>query len=119
MLQARFLLSKGFGWQDDLEFCPVVLDSQPQLLQQLQNDSSNTNTNQNTHTPLNSSSSTFSSPSYTISPPTQQQQQVNISPSQSKSNSTPLTHTPRAKKVLDIVNPHTGLRVGSPSTRVL
>ncbi|KAG0683603.1 hypothetical protein C6P42_000631 [Pichia californica] len=26
----------------------------------------------------------------------------------------PILHTPRAKKVLDIVNPHTGMRVGSP-----
>lgn len=108
MLHTRFLLSKGFGWQDDLEFCPVVLDAR-----QNHDGVAGLSTHNDTTSPATTASSTTSSGASLSS--------STASPTASASGRTasPLIHAPRAKKVLEIVNPHTGLRVGSPAARAL
>lgn len=136
MLHTRFLLSKGFGWQDDLEFCPVVLDSN-NTLQNQSIDNSPTALYNSIQSPSSSSSSTTATATATSASVSTTEQTANpITPPNSSLNphfnsistkssintntnttASPILHTPRAKKVLDIVNPHTGMRVGSPSSR--
>ncbi|CEP22529.1 unnamed protein product [Cyberlindnera jadinii] len=84
----RLSASKGFELEDDLEFCPEIQYSPSQQSY--------------THHKFNPYTSTSFSP--TVSPT-----------SQNATTNSPKTITPRAKKVLEIVNPVTGLRVGSPN----
>lgn len=114
MLHTRFLLSKGFGWQDDLEFCPVVLDA-PQNDDGVAGLSTHNDTTSPATTAPSTTSSTASLSSSTASPTAS----ATATASASGRTASPLIHAPRAKKVLEIVNPHTGLRVGSPAARAL
>ncbi|QPG75578.1 hypothetical protein FOA43_002935 [Brettanomyces nanus] len=80
--RTRFMSSKGFELEDDIEFCPQIV-------------------NFANHSPVqthssNIKNSVFMSPS---SPSTHQR--------------SPRVHTPRVRKALDIVNPHTGMRIES------
>ena len=79
-------LAKGFDWQDDLLFCPTPL-SQMQSQSQLQTQLKSPSTPTTASTQATTTATTTSTP--------------------------PASHTPRPKRVLDIVNPHTGLRVAS------
>lgn len=127
MLQTRFLLSKGFGWQDDLEFCPVVLDAAAAPGDNASGAKTAADSSQHYFVPTDAAAAA----AYTLqhSPPSSAASSAAAgsastaatSPNTSLSARTasPLIHTPRAKKILDIVNPHTGLRVGSPSARTL
>ncbi|GMG48768.1 unnamed protein product [Ambrosiozyma monospora] len=113
--------SKGFEIDDDLEFCPDVIHghnkfnaftSSPVFSPQGSPSSSNnvpltpnamvaTTTYSNSNTNANASSlSSSSSPKGVVSPV--------------HSSGSPRAHTPRVRKVLQIVNPHTGMRIGSP-----
>jgi hypothetical protein len=83
-------LAKGFDWQDDLLFCPTPLSqmqSQMQSQSQLQTQLKSPSTPTTASTQATTTATTISTP--------------------------PASHTPRPKRVLDIVNPHTGLRVAS------
>lgn len=127
MLHTRFLLSKGFGWQDDLEFCPVVLDAAAAPGDNASGAKTAADSSQHYFVPTDAAAAA----AYTLqhSPPSSaassaaagSASNAATSPNTSLSARTasPLIHTPRAKKILDIVNPHTGLRVGSPSARTL
>lgn len=109
MLHTRFLLSKGFGWQDDLEFCPVVLDAAAAPGDNASGAKTAADSSQHYFVPTDAAAAAGSASTAATSPNT----------SLSARTGSPLIHTPRAKKILDIVNPHTGLRVGSPSARTL
>lgn len=92
--RARLSASKGFDVEDDMEFCPEIPQSQAY-----------------THHKFNPYTSTSFSP--TVSP-TAQPATTN-SPKGDAMHMSPRAGTPRAKKVIEIVNPVTGLKVGSPS----
>lgn len=85
----RYYLSKSFDAEDDLEFCPDIPES----------------------VPLNSSPTFKKFNPYTasvFSPTAHHGESSNVSLS-------PRVLTPRVKKPLDIVNPHTRVRVASPA----
>jgi len=107
--RARFNASKGFDLEDDLEFCPEIHEYHT--------------THQSHHRFNPYTSHTFSpqnSPStssaHTTSPITRKDLNGHGNGNGNHGhNDVPKVVTPRAKKVLDIVNPATGLRVGSPA----
>lgn len=90
----RYYLSKSFDLEDDLEFCPDI----PENL------------------PFNSSPTFKKFNPYTASvfSPTVQPAELSI-PAIPSVPSLPRVSTPRTKKVIEIVNPHTKVRVGSPA----
>ncbi|CUM64402.1 uncharacterized protein PRCAT00002005001 [Priceomyces carsonii] len=89
----RYYLSKSFDIEDDMEFCPDIPDagsgSSPTIKR------------------FNPYTATFFSPGQDHQTSTQ-----NSPPSDS--SHPPRIHTPRVKKPLEIVNPHSKVRVGSP-----
>lgn len=93
----RYYLSKLFDVEDDLEFCPDIPDS------------------------LNTSPTIKKFNPYTASvfSPSQELNGTSSVSSNSSSNasSSPRVHTPRIKKPLEIINPQTKMRVGSPATK--
>ncbi|KAK6453915.1 beta-1,6-N-acetylglucosaminyltransferase [Scheffersomyces xylosifermentans] len=94
----RYYLSKSFDIEDDLEFCPDIPDS------------------------LNTSPTIKKFNPYTatvFSPSQELHQNSNATSSNTGSNasSSPRVHTPRIKKPLEIINPQTKMRVGSPATK--
>ncbi|CAM9021513.1 unnamed protein product [Wickerhamomyces anomalus] len=95
--RARFNASKGFDLEDDLEFCPEIHEHHT-----VQHHRFNPYTS-HTFSPQNSPSA---SSAHTTSPVTKKDL---------GQSDTPKVITPRAKKVLEIVNPATGLRVASPA----
>lgn len=101
--RARFNVSKGFELEDDLEFCPEI--------HEIRN-------NHFTHHKFNPYTTTTYSPQVSptlsnnnASPTTKTTTPIN----KNVSPASPRVITPRAKKVLEIVNPVTGLRVSSPA----
>lgn len=96
--RARFNASKGFDLEDDLEFCPEIHEHHT-----VQHHKFNPYTS-HTFSPQASPSTPSA---HTTSPITKKD--INAG------NDGPKVITPRAKKVLDIVNPATGLRVSSPA----
>ncbi|SGZ48384.1 CIC11C00000004122 [Sungouiella intermedia] len=89
----RYYLSKSFDAEDDLEFCPDIPES----------------------VPLNSSPTFKKFNPYTasvFSPTATQGDQPMSNPS------SPRVLTPRIKKPIDIVNPHTKARIGTSSPAV-
>ncbi|OUM55292.1 hypothetical protein BVG19_g4800 [[Candida] boidinii] len=144
--RARFMCSKGFELEDDIEFCPDI-----QLNIIASNNNNNNNGKFNPYTSI-----TFSPNGSAILPATPTMDHSSLSPVDlnpsdilSKTTGTnnttatttattttattttttptnelirpsspsPKNFTPRVKKILEIVNPHTGLRVGSPVLR--
>lgn len=89
----RYYLSKLFDAEDDLEFCPEI----PEFA-----GSSPTTKKFNPYT-----ASVFSPTTSAAEP----------SSLQLASQQSTRVHTPRAKKVIEIVNPHTKVRVGSPALK--
>lgn len=87
------MLGKGFDIEDDMEFCPEITEKLPE-------ESSGLKFNPYT-------SSTFS--------PKTSPQPISSPLVKGENISSPRTMTPRTKKVLDIVNPATGMRVASPA----
>lgn len=128
-LNARFLSSKGFDWVDDLEFCPYINNDWQAAnnINEAQsmdmrigngNESNNINVNGNGNG-VNGNTLTSSNSSSIITNPTTPNTPCNYSTNSTVNNlnsisSTTSFNTPRAKKILEIVNPHTGMRVGSP-----
>ncbi|CCH44431.1 hypothetical protein BN7_3995 [Wickerhamomyces ciferrii] len=96
--RARFHASKGFDLEDDLEFCPEIHEHHA-----VQHHRFNPYTS-HTFSPKNSPSTIAVD---TTSPITRKDYTT--------TNESPKNITPRAKKVLEIVNPATGLRVSSPA----
>lgn len=96
MIHNTFLSAKSFDIEDDLQFCPAVLDSLP--------------TPPATHPQATPSTITSTS----TSTPTAVAVGVGAAAAAATTATTPLAVTPRIKKALDIINPHTGLRVASP-----
>lgn len=95
--RARLNAQKGFDLEDDMEFCPEI----PQA-------------NNFTHHKFNPYTSSTFSP--TVSPTSQNAHTTSPLPKKENAdNMSPRGITPRAKKVLEIVNPLTGMRVGSPA----
>lgn len=95
--RARFNASKGFDLEDDLEFCPEIHEHHTVQHHRFNPYKSHA------FSPQNSPSS---SSVHTTSPVTKK----DYGPSDA-----PKVITPRAKKVIEIVNPATGLRVSSPA----
>ncbi|CDK27218.1 unnamed protein product [Kuraishia capsulata CBS 1993] len=89
--RARFMSSKGFEFEDDVEFCPDIPEKVFAHSQQHQ---------QHSQQHSNQGSSSDSSPRVA-----------------KVGSPSPKFATPRVKKALDIVNPATGMRVGSPSLK--
>ncbi|KAG5420813.1 hypothetical protein I9W82_002694 [Candida metapsilosis] len=87
----RYYMSKSFDIEDDLEFCPETVD----------------------HKRFNPYTSTSFSPSQEL-PQHSAAPQSSISGSGTQS---PRVSTPRIKKALEIVNPQTRMRVGSPASQ--
>ncbi|KAI5949819.1 hypothetical protein KGF57_004642 [Candida theae] len=95
----RYYLSKSFDIEDDLEFCPEIVD------RSVHNSSGMKKFNPHT-------SASFS--------PSQEYAQHSGVSQENRSTSGSGTHsprvsTPRIKKALEIVNPQTRMRVGSPA----
>ncbi|ODV97436.1 hypothetical protein PACTADRAFT_2003 [Pachysolen tannophilus NRRL Y-2460] len=115
----RFIHSKGFDIEDDLEFCPEIHDYQHQQHQHHQQQQAQQAHKFNPYT-----SSTFSpiSPNQSLA----SGGNVPLSPSFKKATpvqqvnapSSPRINTPRTKKALEIINPLTGTKVGSPAPQV-
>ncbi|GEQ70058.1 hypothetical protein JCM33374_g3734 [Metschnikowia sp. JCM 33374] len=87
----RYYLSKSFDAEDDLEFCPEIPEyagSSPTIKK------------------FNPYTASVFSPTSSA---------VETVSSQSSSQQGTRVHTPRVKKVIEIVNPHTKVRVGSPA----
>ncbi|VEU24034.1 DEKNAAC105187 [Brettanomyces naardenensis] len=102
--RARFMSSKGFELEDDIEFCPDIMN--------LANASSNSS---NSSTPQTSPTQDQASPASSGSVPhsgTAYYGSIQFK-SQAVGASLPRVHTPRVRKTLDIVNPHTGMRIES------
>lgn len=94
----RYYLSKSFDIEDDMEFCPDIPDmagNNPQCKRF------------NPYT-----ASVFSPVIQESMPPSNHEL---VSPMENRPQS-PRVHTPRIKKPLEIVNPQTKLRLGSPAT---
>lgn len=132
--RTRFMCSKGFELEDDIEFCPEIV--QTPLLSS-PNDKFNIY-NSAPFTPQTSPSSNEISPQLsnsitTTATTTANNSNSNLKPTLNYSKSfngiitnsqnrplspnptsSPRSHTPRVKKVLEIVNPHTGMKIGSP-----
>lgn len=90
----RYYLSKSFDLEDDLEFCPDIPET-------------------------NSGSPTikkFNPYTATVFSPTSHHAEVPMSPDPAMPQS-PRVHTPRIKKPIEIVNPNSRVRIGSPATR--
>lgn len=102
----RYYLSKSFDIEDDMEFCPDIPDNLPAGLFQSHNSPPQKKFNPYT-------ASVFS--------PTATHGGININDHPPSPNSaivapsSPRVHTPRIKKPLEIINPQTKLRVGSPA----
>lgn len=90
----RYYLSKSFDAEDDLEFCPDIPES-------LTLNSSPTFKKFNPYTAL-------------VFSPTANHGELPLSPNVPSS---PRVLTPRIKKPIDIINPHTKVRVGSPAVQ--
>ncbi|OBA24116.1 hypothetical protein METBIDRAFT_30460 [Metschnikowia bicuspidata var. bicuspidata NRRL YB-4993] len=88
----RYYLSKLFDVEDDLEFCPEI----PEYA-----GNSPTFKKFNPHTALVFSPTNFAAENTAVQPASQQDARV---------------QTPRQKKVIEIVNPHTKVKVGSPAS---
>jgi hypothetical protein len=134
--RARFNASKGFELEDDLEFCPEI--QEPFLYSRHNHSSGTTATSGSsgsnfTHHRFNPYTSTSYSPQASPTLTAHSNSNNNTSPISKVAgnhHSTPNTRilaspgdksspkviTPRAKKVLEIVNPVTGLRVSSPAS---
>ncbi|CCG22955.1 hypothetical protein CORT_0D01070 [Candida orthopsilosis Co 90-125] len=92
----RYYLSKSFDIEDDLEFCPEIVDH-------------------GVHSPNVKKFNPYTSTSFS---PSQELPQHNIHQQSSSSGAgtnSPRVSTPRIKKALEIINPQTKMRVGSPA----
>ncbi|KAK6461246.1 hypothetical protein DFJ63DRAFT_315046 [Scheffersomyces coipomensis] len=113
----RYYLSKSFDIEDDLEFCPEISES----------NYLNTSPTIKKFNPYTATVFSPSQENHNLNQQQQQQQQVHshshtpvFIPTSNSANSTgnptsPRIHTPRIRKPLEIVNPQTKLRVGSPA----
>ncbi|ODV84405.1 hypothetical protein CANARDRAFT_176967 [[Candida] arabinofermentans NRRL YB-2248] len=121
--------SKGFELEDDIEFCPDI----PQHAHANANANAHAQAQQHSNhrfnpytasffSPCNSpSSSTNLTTASPLSPPSTTSNYTNklspITPASSQRPSSPnlmnspRSNTPRVKKILEIVNPHTGLKI--------
>lgn len=97
----RYYLSKSFDIEDDLEFCPDIPDHYSQSSPPLKK------FNPYTASVFSPQQSSAESQTINLSPVTQNTATVG-------SNS-PRAHTSRIKKPLEIINPQTKMRVGSPA----
>lgn len=112
--RARFNASKGFDLEDDLEFCPEINESYSHLHSSSQNFTHH-KFNPYTCATFSPQVSPTSANALTTSPVPKTATNVTTPTSSSLGERSPRVITPRAKKVLEIVNPVTGLRVSSPA----
>ncbi|KAK6198570.1 uncharacterized protein RJT21DRAFT_115527 [Scheffersomyces amazonensis] len=103
----RYYLSKSFDIEDDLEFCPEISESY-NTSPTIKKFNPYTATVFSPSQEIHGSSGQHSSNSSTSS------QQSSSLPTSAMSTS-PRVHTPRIKKPLEIINPQTKMRVGSPA----
>ncbi|CAL1181258.1 unnamed protein product [Candida parapsilosis] len=97
----RYYLSKSFDIEDDLEFCPEIVDH------------SATSPGMKKFNPY---TCTSFSPSQELSHHNVSSQGSAVSGSGGAGTNSPRASTPRIKKALEIINPQTKMRVGSPAT---
>lgn len=99
----RYYLSKSFDIEDDLEFCPDIPENLPAGLY---------------HANYSPPQKKFNPYTASVFSPTATHggMAINDHPSSPSTPNSPRVHTPRIKKPLEIVNPQTKLRVGSPAT---
>lgn len=102
----RYYLSKSFDIEDDLEFCPEIPEN-------YSSSPSNKKFNPYTASVFSPSQIGRSSPPAASAMLYGQNQNGNAT---QPFNLSPRVHTPRIKKPLEIINPQTKLRVGSPAT---
>lgn len=96
--RARFMCSKGFELEDDIEFCPRIVD--------LENLSAiDASTNSSSHSPQTKHDAiTYNSFNHTY---------YGVKSKAASETITPKVTTPRIRKPLEIVDPHTGMRIES------
>ncbi|KAH3661185.1 hypothetical protein OGAPHI_006592 [Ogataea philodendri] len=94
--RARFMSSKGFDLEDDMEFCPEIV-----------------------HVSGKSKFNPYTSQTFSPHTSPEALPHAQTSPqSPSVSSMTPRPSTPRVKKVLEIVNPHTGVKISQNNVSV-
>lgn len=107
----KYLSSKGFDIEDDLEFCPEILPIH-------HSPGGGVKFNPYTSMTFSPISPTTDNATTVVSPSSQIASTVKKTPVQDRSLTlSPRIHTPRIKKPLEIINPLTGSKVDSPGIR--
>lgn len=118
--RSRFQAAKGFDIEDDMEFCPEIHEFLSHNHPSTASSATASNFthhrfNPYTSSPFSPQVSPTSTTALTVSPPSAKMGSSNLSSTPKQEATSYKNLTPRSKKVLEIVNPVTGLRVTSPN----